>query len=888
MTYMIALRLKFTPQQAATIAAADWSMDLNRNTEAKPSLMQLAAGTAGSADPYYYDPDQAQMIRNFYAYPQRGGAYHSLGNTPQEIEGRLNVIRSTISGDNDSQWSDAKLVQLGQYLHATQDTYFHQQNGKPLDTITGHLYQGERYDYVAERYDAALRSNQATYDILKQYAKDGTLPAVRPASEIYTTDTKAELKTIVGNNSETGVSSLTAAIGRSYKIMPLEEPVTVTWNKLANAMSPGSRATGIDIGAANGPDPDDLRKNLSANWQKFGPKGVPYDPKLLPQEMLDMDRNSKVGPNGKRFYDYDGDDAKLLMPKAAPADPGRQSGISAGDPAAGALPSGTTAAGAMPGGISLSFAAARRMTIDINLDGADSADGRIILSGQSGGKQRVDAALFQTALRLACGPNDPYFSLDADDGKAWTEEGRNASEQIWQRIRADYGIDDPLKKGGTEGLVVRSLSAKRDYAQLWSTLSPRYPNLKTRLVFNPEWLRFTRFGEILYKADVLLKELDGGVPTLQFDRDLRARSVGRYASATARSAAESLLRVVSGEKTNAARDFRGSRLWFDLAPKANDNTPGISLLDDTPPQSIPAVARPSDPTTAKVLASLATEGYVGKPRALEPARTLAVDGGVVDLSQVYPKMFVRAHDTVTNKDVPGSSPTLNALSEDVNGRIKQYVEAYDELRELTEIFRLYVAAVAFTRKDPRICPSVEATPLLRSERLTGSLPEFHASELYFVFATYVQSGPNGKKSWWFGSSGSHDGGVSPRGKEYFEREAALVEQTAITKAVTEDVSNRKPGQEVWRGPSGRDNVALAVDMSPRYIREAERLKNFRPVRREEVLASLGVDDDTISGGIGLLDQGASAVTGGTPGKASGMLDDVDPNARGIQRIPARP
>jgi hypothetical protein len=74
-------------------------------------------------------------------------------------------------------------------------------------------------------------------------------------------------------------------------------------------------------------------------------------------------------------------------------------------------------------------------------------------------------------------------------------------------------------------------------------------------------------------------------------------------------------------------------------------------------------------------------------------------------------------------------------------------------------------------------------------------------------------------------------------------------------------------------------------MSPRYIREAERLKNFRPVRREEVLASLGVDDDTISSGIGLLDQGASAVTGG---KASGMLDDVDPNARGIQRIPARP
>jgi hypothetical protein len=38
--------------------------------------------------------------------------------------------------------------------------------------------------------------------------------------------------------------------------------------------------------------------------------------------------------------------------------------------------------------------------------------------------------------------------------------------------------------------------------------------LRSKLVFHPEGLRDTRFGEILYKADVLLKELSSGIPVL--------------------------------------------------------------------------------------------------------------------------------------------------------------------------------------------------------------------------------------------------------------------------------------------------------------------------------------------------------------------------------------
>jgi hypothetical protein len=57
-------------------------------------------------------------------------------------------------------------------------------------------------------------------------------------------------------------------------------------------------------------------------------------------------------------------------------------------------------------------------------------------------------------------------------------------------------------------------------------------NFRSVLVFHPEWLRETRFGEILYKADVLLKELSSGVSVLT-PGPLRAKSIKGYLAADA-------------------------------------------------------------------------------------------------------------------------------------------------------------------------------------------------------------------------------------------------------------------------------------------------------------------------------------------------------------------
>lgn len=858
-TYFIARQLGYSEADAQRIASGDWSMDLNANTNAMPT-------TQRTKDSWWYD---------------RGATYHSLG-TPGEISDRLNGMRSAVQTSTAPQ--NDKLAQLGQYLHATQDVYFHQHDGEPYGPKIGHVLQGHETDRVGAHFDAGLRANQATYDILKQFRDNGTLPNVRPTNEIYVKDTSAEVQRIASNDKTTGVLTLTDAVSKSYRSYtwpPPVDPLTADIEELKTRGVMPPRTVYVD------PKPDDLRKNLNDAWNKV--PHAPGDKIALPDPMVHME------PGGKQMVDYNGKEANLLLPRTNPPGAANSGGTSPVKQVPGSVPgaavpapvnySPTPGPAPTPGGISLSRAAASRVAININLDGLLAGDGRIVLSGRSNGTQRVDAALFHTAVRLACEPNDPFFSLDSDNGAAWSREGQRASDAIWPRIRADYGLDDPLAKNAPVGLTVRSLSAKRDYRQLWSTLAPQFPNLKTRLVFRPEWLRFSRFGEIMYKADVLLKELDGGVPTLRPDPSLRADKVDRFASATARSAAESLLGFISNDKSRPAAKpgFHGSRLWFDLAPRVNDPRPAVSMLDDiarpVPPSQ--AVARSTDPVAMKLSAILSARGYVGTPNAIEPSRTLAVDGDAVDLSQVYPQMFVRAHDLSTGKDIPGSSPTLNALSEDVNRRIRQYVSSYDELQALTDAFRLYVAAVAFTKRDPGICQGVQATPLLPTERASAPLPEFHPSELYFVFATYVHANADGKKRWWMGSSGSTDGGVSPRGKEYFERESILPQKTAVTAEIRREAANNTDAP-IWSGTSGREFVALIPDRDPEFIQQAEKLRAFKPVTREMVLARLQISPPAASPGNGLLDDAP------TPGRGGGgLLDDVDSGRNGVVVIPGR-
>ena len=407
---------------------------------------------------------------------------------------------------------------------------------------------------------------------------------------------------------------------------------------------------------------------------------------------------------------------------------------------------------------------------------------------------KVDTPLFLTSMRLACEATDPYFSLDPDDGKAWVEEGRGASGELWEIIKSDLKLNVPdWGKNIPNGLRFRSVSARRDYQQQWAVISKKFANLRARLVFKPHWLSETRFGEILYKGDVLLKELSGGVPTIDpLDKSLRALKVGGYVSAKWRNAGESLLISVDNGKSTGS-GFDGNRFWFDLVPRAKSRM--RSLLDDDP-----VVQKPHEPTTplGKSLKAELTKLGVHTWRPQDPIRQVSLSGNSLDLSQVKPTMFVIGHDNVSGKDVNGDDPFEMAIADDVNRRMEQYSAAYKELRELTEIFRLYVSAVAVVKRGAGAdaCTSLKHLPLLASEKAQSPLPEYHPSEMFYTVASYKTNKPGGGSTSWWASSSSHSGGVSPSGINLYKTAQKVT--TPLIETTSKEAVDRKEGSS-WTG-----------------------------------------------------------------------------------------
>lgn len=466
-------------------------------------------------------------------------------------------------------------------------------------------------------------------------------------------------------------------------------------------------------------------------------------------------------------------------------------------------PSASLSAMTGPGGISLSKAAAARMAINITLDGTYYKDGRLVLSGQPHMSSGFDAALFLTALRAACEPNDPYFSLDPVDVIAWDADGRNASEVLWRKISRDlnWGHKPAAKpSNAASSLTFRTIWARRDHPRLWDGISRMHPNFKARLVFRPEWLRQTRFGEILYKGDLLLKELSEGVPVLDAP-NLRAGAIGGYVSASARHLARGLRSAFEhGLSEDAPPQWHSNRLWFDLVSSASDPMPGATskAVSEEPP---------SEPQElAKLERIMQERGLIPQPISTTSfERTIAKDGDTLDVSRIYPKMFVRR--TKEGKDISGSDPDLDGLSDDLNRNIEQYVAHYRELQILSELFRSYVVAVQIANQNDNLCDRLDALPLLDAERVSPPLPEFHSSELFISIGMYEFSVPNGRKLL-SATARSASGGVSITGKSLSSMEMA-VGGTLVTHNLNREVS-KHPKEAVW-GADGRSFIAFDVE-----------------------------------------------------------------------------
>jgi hypothetical protein len=73
----------------------------------------------------------------------------------------------------------------------------------------------------------------------------------------------------------------------------------------------------------------------------------------------------------------------------------------------------------------------------MQFDGARIGKDGVILAGAADKNVKFDAAMLLTVTRLACEADDPYFSLDPDDGRLWQREADQAFGEAWTALQAD-------------------------------------------------------------------------------------------------------------------------------------------------------------------------------------------------------------------------------------------------------------------------------------------------------------------------------------------------------------------------------------------------------------------------------------------------------------------
>jgi hypothetical protein len=451
-----------------------------------------------------------------------------------------------------------------------------------------------------------------------------------------------------------------------------------------------------------------------------------------------------------------------------------------------------------PGGISLTSAAAERMPLNLSLEGAFYHDNRIVLAGPKNSASTIDAALFLTALRAACTGSDPYFSLDPDDISAWLAQTEEANKELMASIHNDlqWHFRNPSRKSPSI-LNFRTILASRDYPTLWTSLLARYPALYSRLVFKPEWLRETRFGEILYKADVLLKEFAGGAPTLGTST-FRASSIRGYVSATDRMAAQRLLfqyHNVPQQEVSVA----GGRIWYDLT-ETSDVLPQVQM----PPEFLV-------PVKSELRSLLQTRGLLGQPTAQPVRAVLSENEGTLDLTSIYPRMYVRTRDPITHRDGTGNFPGLNELTAEANQHPERYAAAYREYQALVDVFRAYVVAVKAKRWYPGLCQGVPRE-LLDAEKVSSALPVYHPTELSLTVAWYEETNGRVRRAT-PGIGGLFQGGVSVGATRFLNEFSEPSAETPIIQKIKAVVA-KLDAEPTWADSSGWQFITFTAGDPP--------------------------------------------------------------------------
>jgi hypothetical protein len=174
-----------------------------------------------------------------------------------------------------------------------------------------------------------------------------------------------------------------------------------------------------------------------------------------------------------------------------------------------------------PGGIKFSGERADglALALDVTAVDFDPVHNRITLIGKSTGTgpglgQPFDLDIFSDVLRLAAEKFDPFFSLEPNNSADWDSmsswaalllrERYGSPQQVAERVRA---VSPPPVRRGEMAYYYATLG------QIDPELDRRNRqthDLSVKVVFSPSWLRYSKVGWILYRADLAIKGIAAG------------------------------------------------------------------------------------------------------------------------------------------------------------------------------------------------------------------------------------------------------------------------------------------------------------------------------------------------------------------------------------------
>jgi len=329
-----------------------------------------------------------------------------------------------------------------------------------------------------------------------------------------------------------------------------------------------------------------------------------------------------------------------------------------------------------PGGILLSPEAAGKLGDGLTIDKVEyvPGSGEVRVTGNAS-TMGLDADLLATTLRLAFGYDQiPYFSLEPHESwdDAWRASRQQAEKDIRERLRNDPSFAAAFQQAAFEVSDVKGHRQRIAYLDqldpnLAADVSARMP-MDMDLVFGPKWLRRTRLGEMLFLADMSIKELWYGASVWSAGPS-RALKVETHVPPKfwkePNVAKEELERMLH----QSIETSHMTRWWFTPGGQVGEEG---NVLDLTQVQPV-----------------LQTERIGGTGKV---SYDLDLGMGL----KVHQEIVYDPFAPLVNQEDPWSKSVV----QEVNHHFNDYAREFPEWEALRQVFRAYVFAIWLVKHDP--------------------------------------------------------------------------------------------------------------------------------------------------------------------------------------------